>query len=150
MKTVKAFLAILAISAFAFSGQLMADTQSDVEKTLEQHFSGIKEGKLELLNQSWDTKVATITQIKNDEASKVDLGQTFALWTKQANPEFSAKVESVTEISGSIAVAKVSIQWKGDRYSDALTLSKGAEGWKIISKVYQAPKKAKSSYGSDE
>lgn len=147
MKTIKAFLPILAISAFAFSAQVMADTQSDVATTLEQHFSGIKQGKLDLLNQSWDTKVATITEIKDDKTSKVDLDKTFAMWTKQANPEFSAKVESVTEISGSIAVAKVSINWKGDLYSDALILSKGTEGWKIISKVYQAPKKAKSSYG---
>jgi Putative lumazine-binding len=150
MKTMKAFLPILAISAFAFSGQVMADTQSDVTTTLEQHFSGIKEGKLELLNQSWDAKVASITEIKNDKTSKVDLEQAFALWTKQANPEFSAKVESITEISGSIAVAKVSIIWKGAQYSDALTLSKGTEGWKIISKVYQAPKKAKGSYSLDE
>ena len=146
----KTFLPVLAISAFAFSGHVMADTQSDVTKTLEQHFSGIKEGKLELLNQSWDTHVATITEIKKDKTSKVDLEQAFALWTKQANPEFTAKVESITEISGSIAVAKVSISWKGEPYSDALTLSKGTDGWKIISKVYQAPKKAKGSYSLDE
>lgn len=147
IKPMKALLSILAISAIAFSGHAMADTQTDVTKTLEEHFSGIKQGKLELLNQSWDTKVATITEIKNEQPSKVDLEKTFAMWTKQANPEFTAKVESITEISGSIAVAKVSIKWKGDDYSDALTLSKTADGWKIISKVYQAPKKARSSYG---
>ena len=154
----KTFLPVLASATLSLAVQATADTKvstipvssvnSDVSKTLDQHFSAIKQGKIELLKQSWDTTTATITEIKNNRAKKVDLEQTFAMWTKQANPQFTAKVESITEISGSIAVAKVAITWKGDLYSDALTLSKGNDGWKIISKVYQAPKKARSSYGS--
>ena len=135
-------IALVASSSLSFAG-----TKEEVTKILQQHFSAIKDGKMELLNKSWDIEQATITEIRNNKVKKQDLKKTFAMWTKNKNPGFEANIKSITEVADSIAVAKVAIYWKDDMYSDALTLVKGNEGWKIISKVYQAPKVAKSSYG---
>jgi hypothetical protein len=142
IKTLLPILALAAATSFASAG-----TTEDVTKTLNQHFSGIKQGKIELINSVWIADQASITEIKGKNLTKQDVKKTFAMWSKEKHPSFKANIKSVTNISDAIAVARVEINWKGDVYLDALTLVKSGNDWKIISKVYQAPKVAKSSYG---
>ena len=143
MKILLPILALAAATSFA-----SADTKEDVTKTLNQHFSGIKQGKIELIHSAWNAEQASITEIKGNKITKQDVKKTFEMWSKEAHPQFKSSIKSVTNISDVIAVARVEINWKGDIYLDALTLVKSGKDWKIISKVYQAPKVAKSSYGA--
>jgi len=126
-----------------------ANTQDEVEKTLNIHFNGIKEGKLDLIEKAWKKEVAQITEVKSGVVKKQNVDRTFKMWSEKKHPNFRAEIKSITEISDFISIAKVAITWNGQQYSDALTLTRHSEGWKIISKVYQAPKVEKGGgYGS--
>ena len=139
MKKVIAILVMLSVSAFA-------GIKEDVSKTINMHFEGIETGKVELLEKAWAADQAQISEIKSGKVIKHDTKKTFTLWTKGKNPDLNGKIISVTEVTPNLAVAKVSLNWKGSTFTDVLTVTKTKSGWKIISKTYVAPKRA-SSYG---
>ena len=139
MNKIITVLVLLTIPAFA-------GMKEDVSKTLNTHFKGIETGDIKLVEQAWLKDQAQISEIKKDEVIKHNTDKSFQLWTKSKNPKLNGQILSVTQITPKLAVAKVSLNWKGSTFTDALTLTKTSNGWKIISKVYAAPKKA-SSYG---
>lgn len=140
MKNLIAIMMLISISTFA-------GVKEDVSATVNMHFKAIETGEIQLLEKAWLKTKAQISEIKKDEVIKHDINKTFNLWTRTKNPKLKGSIVSITEITPELAVAKVSLNWKGDKYTDALTLTKTSKGWKIINKTYAAPKAAKSSYG---
>lgn len=140
MKQLIAITVLLSISSFA-------GVKEDVTTTVNMHFKAIETGEVQLLEKAWLKTKAQISEIKKGKVINHDISKTFNLWTNSKNPEIKGSIVSITEITSELAVAKVSLNWKGDNYTDALTLTKTSEGWKIINKIFVAPKAAKSTYG---
>ena len=128
MKKMIAILFVLTVGAFA-------GVKEDVTKTLNTHFKGIENGEIKLLEEAWMVKDAQISEIKSGKIIKHDTKKTFAFWTMQKNPNLNGKVISITEVAPNLVVAKVSLNWKGSQFTDALTLTKTLAGWKIINKT---------------
>lgn len=110
-----------------------------VTETINTHLSGIKEGKIELIESAWLKSNATVTEINQGRVISKDIDKCFTLWAKEPTNNLNEKIISIQLTSVNVAVAQISILWNENTYEDTLTLIKTEKGWKIISKIYNAP-----------
>jgi hypothetical protein len=110
-----------------------------VTETINMHLSGIKEGKIELIESAWLKSSARVTEINQGRVISKDIDQCFALWAKEPTNNLNEKIISIQLTSENVAVAQISLLWNGNTYEDTLTLIKTEKGWKIIGKIYNAP-----------
>ena len=139
MKTIIAILMIVGTCAFC-NDDLTAN------KTVQTHLKAIETGNKEMLLTAWAKNGAQVIEIKKGTASVKDLDKTFTLWTANKNPKLNGKILSITQMTDDLSVAKVSLNWRGVKYTEILTLSKKNNQWKIINKTYKVPKKS-GGYG---
>lgn len=145
MKAIIVILMLTGATAFC-CGTYELDELPTHEDVVKLHLEAIKQGNKKLLGAAWDTDKAQIIEIKNGVSQKMDVNKTFDVWTKTKNPDLNPKIISTTKITEEIAVAKVSLNWKGSHYVEMLTLVKNKGNWKIVGKTYKAPRTA-SVYG---
>jgi hypothetical protein len=110
-----------------------------VTATINMHLSGIKKGNIELIESAWLKNSAQITEINQGRILNKDIDKSFALWAKEPTSNLNEKIISIQLTSENVAVAQISLLWNGNIYEDTLTLVKSKKGWKIISKIYNAP-----------
>jgi hypothetical protein len=111
----------------------------EITETINTHLSGIKEGKIELIESAWLKSSARVTEINQGHVISKDIDQSFALWAKAPTNNLNEKIISIQLTSENVAVAQISLLWNGNTYEDTLTLIKTEKGWKIIGKIYNAP-----------
>ena len=112
------------------------DTKAEITEVLNLHFRGIKEGNIELLKKAWIKDNARLFEVNNGKVINRDIDQAFTKWTKEATPDLNEKIMDIHFSSSKVAMAKVSLFWKGVKYEDTLTLVKSKKGWMIVSKFY--------------
>ncbi len=134
MKHVITVLMLAGLTAFA-------GVKEEVTETVSTHFKAIETGEVQLLEKVWLKDKAQINEINAGRVKTKDINKTFALWTSQKNPNLKGEIISITEITGELVIVKVSLNWKETKYTDALTLTKTRDGWKIINKTYVNPEK---------
>lgn len=145
MKAIIAILMLTGATAFC-CGNYGSPEFPTHEEVVSMHLEAIKQGDKKLLGAVWDADKAQIIEIKDGVSKKMDVNKTFDIWTKTKNPDLNPKIISTTKVTKEIAVAKVSLNWKGSTYVEMLTLVKNAGSWKIVGKTYKAPRTA-SVYG---
>jgi hypothetical protein len=113
--------------------------QKKIAETINTHLSGIKEGKIKLIESAWLKSSARVTEINQGRVLSKDIDQCFALWAKEPTKNLNEKIISIQLTSENVAIAQISLLWKGNSYEDTLTLIKTEKGWKIIGKIYNSP-----------
>ena len=139
---------ILLVAALPIAHFAIADKSDQeaarVRAVIALHFEGIKQGKVQPLQQAWNAKQGRVTylstQFGKDRLTSVPAQQAFKAWTAKPAPTSRGSILSIDILRGKIAVAKIRLVWQGKVYDEFLTLFKSNGAWKITGKAFIAPK----------
>jgi hypothetical protein len=110
-----------------------------IEALVQDYFFGMYEGDVERLRRIFHPQCWLFGESRG-ESHEFPVSGFLNQFASQPAPKaegepFDMRLVSIDR-TGSVAVAKDEVRYQGRRYTDYLSLQKGAEGWRIVGKTF--------------